>query len=214
MDDEMLSAAVDEANNFGAFITVHARGSKSVAMAARTGVHIVHHACFLDDEAISALEARRDDIWVCPGIHYLHQMVKGAANPWGMTDERIKRSGYDREYDSSIDGLRKLHAAGVPLLSGGDFGHQWTHHGTYAAELQRYVELLDLTPVEAIHTATRNVAAAAGIEAGEIRAGLLADLLVVDGDPTQDITVLQRPDARRAVIKDGSFAYLNPEMYL
>ena len=58
MDDEMLNAAVDEADRHGAFITVHARGSASVAMAARTGVRIIHHACFLDDEALAALEAR------------------------------------------------------------------------------------------------------------------------------------------------------------
>ena len=54
----------------------------------------------------------------------------------------------------------KLRAAGIRILAGGDFGHQWTHHGTYAAELQRYVELVDMTPVEAIHTATRNMGAA------------------------------------------------------
>ena len=41
-----------------------------------------------------------------------------------------------------MEGLQRLReAAGVKILSGGDFGHQWTHHGTYAAELQRYVEL-------------------------------------------------------------------------
>ena len=104
-------------------------------------------------------------------------------------------------------------AAGVRIVAGGDFGHQWTHHGTYAAELQRYVELVDMTPLEAIHTATRNAAPLVGLDIGEIRAGALADLLVVDGDPTDDITVLQQPARRRAVIKGGTFAYVNPEDY-
>ena len=45
------------------------------------------------------------------------------------------------------------------------------------------------------------------------RAGALADLLVVEGDPTADITVLQEAERRRAVIKDGSFQYVNPEVY-
>lgn len=63
MDDEMLLAAVDEADRHGAFVTVHARGAESVALAARTGVRVIHHARFLDDEALRALEARRDDVW-------------------------------------------------------------------------------------------------------------------------------------------------------
>lgn len=106
-----------------------------------------------------------------------------------------------------------LRASGIAILAGGDFGHQWTRHGTYAAELQRYVELVGMTPAEAIQTATRNVGRAAGLDTGEIREGFLADLLVVDGDPSSDVTVLQQPRLRRAVIKDGTFAYVNPERY-
>jgi imidazolonepropionase-like amidohydrolase len=213
MNDEMLHAAVEEADRHGAFITVHARGSASVAMAARTGVRIIHHACFVDDEALKELEARRDDVWVCPGLHYLHQMVGGRAAPWGVTPEQIDRSGYRDELRAQVAGLRRMKDSGIKILAGGDFGHQWTHHGTYAAELQRYVELVGMTPVEAIHSATRNLGPAAGLETGEVREGFLADLLIVDGDPATDVTVLQQPGLRRAVIKDGTFAYVNPERY-
>jgi imidazolonepropionase-like amidohydrolase len=213
MNDEMLTAAVEEAGKHDAFLTVHARGSASVAMAARTGVRIIHHACFLDDEALRELEARRDDVWVCPGLHYLYAMVSGHAEPWGVTPEKIDAAGYRDELRAQVDGLRLLKASGIRILAGGDFGHQWTHHGTYAAELQRYVELVGMTPVEAIHTATRNAGPAAGLATGEVREGFLADLLVVDGDPSSDVTVLQQPRLRRAVIKDGAFAYVNPELY-
>jgi imidazolonepropionase-like amidohydrolase len=213
MDDEMLTAAVEEADRHGGFVTVHARSSASVMLAARTGVRLVHHACFLDDDALHALEARRDDVWVCPGLHYLHQMVHGAADPWGMTPDRIESSGYRDEYVAQIEALQKLQAAGVPIVSGGDFGHQWTMHGTYAAELQRYVDQVGMRPVEAIHTATRNMAPLVGLDTGEVRAGALADLLIVDGDPTADITVLQRADQRRAVMKDGEFVYVNPQAF-
>jgi imidazolonepropionase-like amidohydrolase len=213
MNDEMLIAAVAEADRHGAFVTAHARGSESVAMAARTGVRIIHHACFLDDDALAALTARGDDVWVCPGLHYLHAMVNGHAEPWGMTPERIDASGYRRELEAQVDGLRRMVAAGVQILAGGDFGHQWTRHGTYAAELQRYVELVGMSPVEAIRTATRNMGSAARLDVGQVRAGFLADLLLVDGDPTVDVTVLQRPERRRAVIKDGAVAYVNPEVH-
>src|SRR5690606_9145135 len=105
MDDEMLAGAVEEADRHGAFLTVHARGSRSVALAARTGVRIIHHACFLDDVAVRALEARGRDVWVCPGLHYLYAMVNGHAEPWGVTPEKIAASGYDRELVSQIEGL-------------------------------------------------------------------------------------------------------------
>ncbi|MFG3522826.1 amidohydrolase family protein [Nocardia nova] len=213
MNDEMLSAAVEVAERYGAFVTVHARGAASVAMAARTGVRIIHHACFLDDEAMTALEARRDDVWVCPGLHYLYAVVAGRAEQWGITRERVDASGYRDELRAQIDGLHKLKAAGIPILSGGDFGHQWTRHGTYAAELQRYVELIDMSPIEAIHTATRNMGPAARLDTGEIRSGLLADLIVVDGDPTVDITVLQDHSKLRTVIKGGDVAYIDPRVY-
>jgi imidazolonepropionase-like amidohydrolase len=213
MNDDMLSAAVDEADRQGAFVTVHARSAESVAMAARTGVRLVHHACFLDDAALAALEERRDDVWVCPGLHYLYAVVNGHAKPWGITDEQVEASGYPHELVAQVEGLRKLRAAGIRILAGGDFGHQWTHHGTYAAELQRYVELVDMAPVEAIHTATRHAGPLVGLDVGEVRAGALADLVVVDGDPTSDITVLQAPERRRAVVKDGALAYVNPEIY-
>jgi imidazolonepropionase-like amidohydrolase len=213
MNDEMLTAAVEEADKHGAFLTTHARGSASVAMAARTGVRIIHHACFLDDEALRELERRRDDVWVCPGLHYLYAMVSGHAEPYGITKEKIDASGYRDEFQAQVAGMQRLRESGIKIVSGGDFGHQWTHHGTYAAELQRYVDLTEMTPVEAIHTATRNIGPAAGIDSGQIAEGFLADLVLVDGDPTQDITVLQRPELRRAVLKDGAFGYVNPELY-
>jgi imidazolonepropionase-like amidohydrolase len=213
MNDDMLVAAVDEAAKYDAIITVHARSSESVAMAARTGVQLIHHACFIDDKAMTALEARGDDVWVCPGMHYVYAMVNGHANPWGMTPDRLERSGYKRELEGLIEGIRKIHAAGVKILAGGDFGHQWTRHGTYAVEMQRYVELLEISPVEAIHTATRNVESLVGLRVGRIAEGYLADVLVVDGDPTDDITILQDPERRRAVMKDGEFAYVNPHLF-
>jgi imidazolonepropionase-like amidohydrolase len=213
MDDEMLTAAVAEADKHGAFLTTHARGTLSVAMAARTGVRIIHHACFLDDNALAELEKRGDDVWVCPGFHYLYQMVHGAAGPYGITPEKIEASGYKDEYRAQIEGFGRLRAAGVRLLSGGDFGHQWTRHGTYAAELQRYVDQAGMTPAEAILTATRNMGQAAGSDTGELAEGFLADLVITDGDPTADITVLQDNSKKRAVLKDGRFAYVNPQLY-
>lgn len=213
MNDEMLEAAVREAERHGAFITVHARAADSVTMAARTGVRLIHHACFLHDEALRALEAR-NDVWVCPGLHYLYAMVNGHAEPWGMGANQVAAFGYPRELESQVVGLKRMFSAGIPIVAGGDFGHQWTRHGSYAAELQRYVELVGVTPTAALLTATRNMGPLVGLPLGQVAEGYLADLLVIDGDPTRDITVLQDASKRRAVMKDGRFVYVNPDLVL
>ena len=54
----------------------------------------------------------------------------------------------------AIDGLREMHRRGIRVLPGGDYGFAWTPHGTYARDLQHFVELLGFTPMEAILSAT------------------------------------------------------------
>ncbi len=203
MDDAMVGAAVDEAAAHGAFVTAHARSTEGVRMAVRNGVRIVHHATYLDDAAITELTAARDDVWVCPGLHYLRAVVEGAAGPYGIDRERVEHALYPEELQASIDGYRKLHSNGVRLVAGGDFGHQWTRHGTYAAELAAYVELIGFSPLEALLTATTNAGPLVGERLGRIEDGYLADLVVVDGDPTADIRVLLDPERVGTVVKGG-----------
>jgi imidazolonepropionase-like amidohydrolase len=213
MNDGMLEAAVREADRHGAFISAHARAADSVTMAARTGVRLIHHACFLHDEALRALDAR-NDVWVCPGLHYLYAMVNGHAEPWGISASHVAAFGYPRELESQVQGLKRLVSAGIRIVAGGDFGHQWTRHGTYAAELQRYVELVGMTPMAAVLTATRNMGPLVELPLGQVAEGYLADLLILDADPSRDISVLQDASKRRAVMKHGRFVYVNPDLVL
>ncbi|HKA05473.1 MAG TPA: amidohydrolase family protein [Acidimicrobiales bacterium] len=203
MNDAMVHAAVDEAGRYGAFVTVHARSVDGTRMAVRNGVRIVHHATFLDDAAIAELTAARGEVWVCPGLQYLRAMVHGDAEPFGITRQRVEDAGYPDELQASIDGLKKLAANGVPLVAGGDFGHQWTKHGTYAKELVSYVQLLDFSPLEALLTATLVAGPLLGQRLGQVREGYRADLVVLDGDPTSDVGVLLEHDRIRAVYKAG-----------
>ncbi|HET8619385.1 MAG TPA: amidohydrolase family protein [Acidimicrobiales bacterium] len=203
LDDAMVAAAVDEAARGGAFVTAHARGPDSVRMCVRNGVRIVHHATYLDDTSIAALTAARDEVWVCPGLHYLRMMVEGRAEPHGISRARVEAALYPEELEAQVHGIRKLHANGVRLVAGGDFGHQWTRHGTYAAELLAYVELAGLTPLDALLTATANAGPLVGERLGRVAPGYLADLVLVDGDPTADVSVLLDHDRIGAVVKGG-----------
>ncbi len=204
MDDAMVAAAVEEAEAHGAFVTVHARSTDGVRMAVRNGVRIVHHATYLDDAAIAELTAARDDVWVCPGLHYLRAVVDGRAEPYGIERERVEQALYPDELQAAIDGYRKLHSNGVRIVAGGDFGHQWTKHGTYAAELAAYVELLGFSPLEALLTATANAGPLVGERLGRIGEGYLADLVLVDGDPVADVRTLLDPARVGPVVKGGT----------
>jgi imidazolonepropionase-like amidohydrolase len=175
-------------------------------MAVRNGVRIVHHAPYLDDAAVDELTAARHDVWVCPGLHYLRMMVEGRAEPFGISRASVEAALYPEELQAQVDGIRKLHSNGVRLVAGGDFGHQWTQHGTYAAELVAYVELADLTPLEALLTATANAGPLVGERLGRIEPGYLADLVVLDGDPTVDVGVLLDRSRIGAVVKGGEVA--------
>jgi imidazolonepropionase-like amidohydrolase len=102
----------------------------------------------------------------------------------------------------------KANAAGVRLLVGDDYGVLMLPHGQYAAELEFYVKDLGIPPLDVLRWATRHGAEAMGRggELGRIAPACLADLLVVAGDPSSDIAVLQDTGKLHAVMRGGEFA--------
>jgi imidazolonepropionase-like amidohydrolase len=100
-----------------------------------------------------------------------------------------------------------MHRRGIRVLPGGDYGFAWTPHGTYARDLQHFVERLGFTPMEAILSATAQggqIMLRPG-ELGKVQPSYLADLLLVDGNPLDDITILQDHDKLNYIMKDGRF---------
>jgi imidazolonepropionase-like amidohydrolase len=97
--------------------------------------------------------------------------------------------------------------AGVKFVVGDDFGIASLPHGEYAKELQAYVKGAGMSALEVITWATKNGAELLGMgdELGTIEPGKLADLLVVDGNPAKDITVLEDRDNLDVVMKGGQF---------
>jgi imidazolonepropionase-like amidohydrolase len=204
--DEEVAMAVKEAHNRGIRVAVHARSGESVKIAVRNGVDIVYHASYVDEEGLDMLEAEKDRIFVAPGINWLYATLN-EAEPFGYTREIAIAHGYERELEAAIAGLEEMKRRGIRLLPGGDYGFAWTPHGTYARDLEHFVKLLGFTPMEAILSAT---ALGGEImlrpdELGKVAPGYKADLILVDGDPLGDITVLQDITKIVAVMKDGNF---------
>lgn len=207
LGDELVGAAVEEAGRHGAFVHVHARGAGSVNLAARRGVRLISHASHVDDEALRLL-SDRDDVWVCPGLHYLWTMPNLADEPYRTM---AIEGGYDREYEDAVASMRRLHDAGVPVLPGGDYGHVWIPHGGVAHDLKHLTQRCGIATDEALLLATRAFGDLTGLPVGRLEPGLFADLLVVDGDPTADVGVLTDAAQRRAVVKGGRVAWANPD---
>lgn len=207
MSDEEVAMAARETHARGKRLAAHARSCESVKQALRHGIEIIYHASFTDTESLDMLEAARDRVFVAPGIAILIAMLD-EAEPWGITRQTAIDWGYERELEAAVESLRKMHKRGIRVLPGGDYGFAFTPHCTNARDLEHFVRHLGFTPMEAIVSATRlgGQIMMRGHELGLVKEGYLADLILVDGDPLADLSVLRDPKRMLAVMKDGRFA--------
>ena len=113
----------------------------------------------------------------------------------GLKQGFPRRPGSSDDLNHAFEAVRALRKAGVPILAGTDAPNPGTAHG---ASMHRELELLvaaGLTPVEALTAATATPAAAFHLEGrGRVAPGMIADLLLVDGDPTTDILATRKID--------------------
>ncbi|MGW6455746.1 amidohydrolase family protein [Streptomyces sp. NPDC055078] len=204
--DEEVLAVTTEAHRRGLRVCTHARSAESVKMSLRNNVDIIYHASFIDEEGLDMLEARKDEVFVAPGLNWLVATLNDAA-AFGYPPEAAEAAGYKHEFECAVEGLREMRRRAIRVLPGGDYGFAWTPHGTYARDLWHFVELLGYTPMETLLAATAlggEIMRMPG-ELGQIKPGFYADLILIDGDPLQDITVLQNHDRIAGIMKGGAF---------
>lgn len=204
--EEEISMAVREAKRFGKRVAAHARSSESVKQCIRHGIEVIYHASFADEEALDMLEANKDKHCLAPGLAWLINTCYNARD-FGITTEVAAQMGYVRELEAAIETMKKIHRRGIKILPGGDYGFAWMPHGTNAKDLEYFVKYIGMSPMDALLSATREGGRIMmrPHELGQIKEGFLADLLLVDGDPLADITILQKADRLLAVMKDGKF---------
>ena len=193
--NEEVIAAVDEAHRRNLKVACHARSSAAVRQAVNAGVDFIGHANYLDDETVALLIEHRERIFIGPAIAWEVQYL-AQCESLGISRHTVQAQGYEAEIDATIASVEKLRAAGIKLVVGGDYGISIAPHGSYAKDLEYFVDLFSMSPAEAIICATKNgglMLDPAGT-IGTLRSGSVADFIVVDGDPLQDITVLQNLD--------------------
>ncbi len=201
--DEEVEAVVDEAHRRQLKVACHARSAAAVKQAVRAGVDFIGHANYLDNEAVDMLAAVSDRVVVGPAIAWEMQYV-AQCESLGISRETVRAQGYEAEIEATVESVAKLRKARVKMVVGGDYGISIAPHGTYAKDLEYFVDLFSMRPAEALQCATRNGGEAMDPngQLGTLKPGTLADLVIVDGDPLADVRVLQ-DHARLQVIKGG-----------
>jgi imidazolonepropionase-like amidohydrolase len=208
-DQAEATAMVAEAQRLGRRVFVHAVDREAVLYAARAGADVIFHAFDMDDECLEAIV--RNGCLLSPALTFLYNSIEFTqpSDPsYGWRPAR-KRKVVER----ALEVLGAARKAGVPFLVGTDSGFAVTPYGEWhARELQIMVDDLGFAPQEALTATTVNNARVLREHdrVGRLAAGMLADFVVVNGDPLADVGVLLKPGAIEAVYLGGRRITLEP----
>ena len=194
---EELAAAIDTAHERGVKVRAHIANRAAILTGVEMGLDVVDHGDGLDEACIELM--LKKNTFLAPSILYPYKFAQSRGGPYA---EAMKPA-----IDEMLAVLPMANKAGLKLVLGDDFGAIPLDHGTYADELDFYVNVAGIPPLDVLRWATRNGAElmGRGHELGAVKPGYLADLVVVDGDPVADIRVLTRKENLLAVMKGGVF---------
>lgn len=183
-DADETKAIVAAANALGFHVAAHCHGTPGIENAAHAGVRTIEHCSWIGesgarepyDPAVAAEIARRG-VWISPTVNA----------GWAR---------FGPEFAARVtENMRGMKAAGCRLIASTDAGIPRVRHEDLAKALPVFARLAELSPLEALESATSASADALelGHVTGALRVGLAADLVLVEGDPLADLGVLQRP---------------------
>jgi imidazolonepropionase-like amidohydrolase len=209
MSRDEIASIIDTAHERGAKVRAHVADKSMIMECIELGLDVVDHGDEVDDEVIAAM-AEAGTFWI-PSLIFLRSLLElGYAEKFGVTRA---------QYDHVRAMLPLAQAAGVRILIGDDYSgvfrdvmdddpldHQV---GNYGREFAYYGQIDGLAAEDVLSWGTANAGQLLvdpPQRVGVIEPGALADLILLDGNPVEDLSLLARPaEALRAVIRDGSF---------
>jgi imidazolonepropionase-like amidohydrolase len=199
MTRDEMAAGIEAAHLRGVKVRGHIANRQAIHMALDCGIDIIDHGDGLDEACIERLLETATPL--VPSMLFPARFLQGmGGSGLGFTD------AMKADIEDMAEMLPKANAAGVCLVLGDDYGAIFLPHGTYADELVYYAEEIGIPPVDVLRWATKHGAElmGRGHELGTVTAGKLADLLVVDGNPLDDLAVLQDRANLVAIVKGGA----------
>jgi imidazolonepropionase-like amidohydrolase len=194
-----IRAITDEAHAFGKKVAAHAVGVQGIKNAIECGVDTVEHGYLIDEETIMQMKDKGTRL--IPTLTAVHSMLTFGKD-MGIPDGVIE--GIRQLEDGYLKNLKFAYKAGLKMALGTDIAGTWSLHGQNAKELSLRVNLLGLSPMDAILSATKIAAETSGLnDLGTLKPGNRADVLVVKGDPLQNITILEDRSNISMVVKEG-----------
>lgn len=182
--EDEIRAAVEETALSDTHVAAHAHGAEGIKRAVRAGVRSIEHGSLMDDESIELMAER--GTYLVADI-YDGDWIANEGPRLGYSAEVLRKN--QETTDAQREGFRKCVKAGVTIAYGTDSGVY--PHGLNARQFVKHVEH-GQTPMEAICSATIvNSHLLNWDEVGAIEAGRYADIIAVDGDPLEDIALLQ-----------------------
>lgn len=200
---EEIRAAVEEAENMGSYVSTHAQATRGIKMALKNGVKCIEHGFYLDEECIELMV--KNDCYLVPTLAIMHASklyFQGKEGVLPYLKEKTEKS-YEAHY-RSLEMARKAHitvGVGCDFLGDAAFGCPYSEA---TLELE-WLCVAGYTPMEVITMATKVNARLLQMEEqlGTLETGKLADVLLVEGRPDEDIRVLRRSDHVKLVVQDG-----------
>ncbi len=203
---EEIQVAVAEAAAKGTYVAVHAEGTQGIRNALRGGIRSLEHGWFLDEEAVETMLA--EGTWWVPTLALIPEGAKHRQRDkaWAeqqLADESGKESRIMAGLQEQIPLFRDAVRRGVKVAMGTDQSHRLLT-GRNLIELSYMVDYLGMSAMQAIVAGTSTAAGFLGYsDLGSLAAGKIADVVVFDGDPLDDIAGLAEAKRIRLVMKDG-----------
>jgi imidazolonepropionase-like amidohydrolase len=200
LDFETIKAVCQVAHWAGRRVAAHCHGGQGVSDAILAGVDSLEHGRFISDEQLDMMAER--GVYLVPTLSPEGRAMEHGQEAVGLADDSWR--WFLKATDAMYDTVARAHRMGVKVAAGSDAAMPLVRHGENAYELELFVRA-GMTPMEAIVAATKVGSEVLDMadEIGTVEAGKYADLVVVDGDPLTDITILQELTRIKKVFKGG-----------